>query len=62
MDADNDHHGVTETTSFLRPENGAEPTGKKQESWSDLKPFIRPLIAINFLGIVCGLNDGSIVS
>lgn len=38
----------------------AESTGKKQESWSDLKPFIRPLVAINFLSIVCGLNDGSI--
>lgn len=62
MDPDNHHqHGVTETTSFLRPENGAESTGKKQESWSDLKPFIRPLVAINFLAIVCGLNDGSIV-
>lgn len=63
MDPDNHHqqHGVTETTSFLRPENGAESTGKKQESWSDLKPFIRPLVAINFLSIVCGLNDGSIV-
>ncbi|CDS02943.1 hypothetical protein LRAMOSA00345 [Lichtheimia ramosa] len=62
MDPDNHHqqHGVTETTSFLRPENGAESTGKKQESWSDLKPFIRPLVAINFLSIVCGLNDGSI--
>ncbi|KAI7860296.1 major facilitator superfamily domain-containing protein [Circinella umbellata] len=35
-------------------------TTNKQESWSDLKPYIRPLLASNFISVVCGINDASI--
>ncbi|KAI9490458.1 major facilitator superfamily domain-containing protein [Zychaea mexicana] len=59
-----DRDTADEHTRFL-PNNDCDEENNsgatnKQESWSDLKPYIRPLLAANFISVVCGLNDGSI--
>lgn len=49
--------------ALLLPENERQPQAvPKKETFADLKPYIRPLIATNFISVICGLNDGSIVS
>ena len=61
-----DRGTMDERTRILQSsENDVEDntiTTNKQESWSDLKPYIRPLLASNFISVVCGINDASIVS
>ena len=59
-----DYGTVNERTRILDNESsdGDEASTNKQETWSDVKPYIRPLVACNFISVVCGLNDGSIVS
>ena len=60
-----DRGTMDEHTRILQSsENDVEDnaiTTNKQESWSDLKPYIRPLLASNFISVVCGINDASIV-
>ncbi|KAI8143552.1 major facilitator superfamily domain-containing protein [Fennellomyces sp. T-0311] len=53
---------ANERTRFLDNENSdaEEVSTNKQETWSDLKPYVRPLLASNVISVVCGLNDGSI--
>ncbi|KAI8143553.1 major facilitator superfamily domain-containing protein [Fennellomyces sp. T-0311] len=57
-----EHETANERTRFLDNENSdaEEVSTNKQETWSDLKPYVRPLLASNFISVVCGLNDGSI--
>ena len=61
-----DRGTMDERTRILQSgENDVEDnaiTTNKQESLSDLKPYIRPLLASNFISVVCGINDASIVS
>lgn len=53
----------TERTRLLSSIEQQEEQGPKEHhaTWAALKPFVRPLLAANFISIVCGLNDGSIV-
>ncbi|KAI9314969.1 major facilitator superfamily domain-containing protein [Dichotomocladium elegans] len=62
-----DFDGITDETRFLddnerssRPASPSGPLRARKETWSDLKPYVRPLLATNFISVVCGINDGSI--
>ncbi|ORY94390.1 major facilitator superfamily domain-containing protein [Syncephalastrum racemosum] len=35
-------------------------SSRRAETWSDLKPYVKCLIAANFISIICGINDGSL--
>lgn len=37
-------------------------SSRRAETWSDLKPYVKCLLAANFISIICGINDGSLVS
>ncbi|KAI7872560.1 major facilitator superfamily domain-containing protein [Spinellus fusiger] len=48
---------VDESTHLLASESGtAKP---KAESWSDLRPYLFPILTTNFVNILGGLNDGA---
>ncbi|KAF7726415.1 hypothetical protein EC973_008749 [Apophysomyces ossiformis] len=57
------HEQSTETTGLLENERdryGAAEATQGEESWQDLKNYIKPLVAANFMSILVGLNDGNI--
>ncbi|KAL0092355.1 major facilitator superfamily domain-containing protein [Phycomyces blakesleeanus] len=55
---DSSTSSITESTSLLGSERGAK-ADPKAESWSDLKPYIWPLISSNIITVMAGLNDGT---
>ncbi|KAI8093195.1 major facilitator superfamily domain-containing protein [Halteromyces radiatus] len=38
----------------------ASPVKQTKPCWKDLHPYIRPLIASNFIALIAGLNDGNL--
>ncbi|KAI9269146.1 major facilitator superfamily domain-containing protein [Phascolomyces articulosus] len=59
-DAADERTGFLQNNDHDVEDNVTSITTNKQESWSDLKPYIRPLIATNFISICCGINDAAI--
>ncbi|KAI9027497.1 major facilitator superfamily domain-containing protein [Phycomyces nitens] len=49
---------VNESTSLLGSERGLKDS-PKAESWSDLKPYVRPLVSANIITVMAGLSDGT---
>lgn len=49
-----------EIEPFLDDNHDGSQEIKREESLSDLKPYIKPLMASFFISLVAGLNDGSI--
>ncbi|KAI9314968.1 major facilitator superfamily domain-containing protein [Dichotomocladium elegans] len=54
-------HSEDEThRPLLQNHTGPSTSHPRKDTWHDLKPYIRPLLATNFISIVCGINDGCI--
>ncbi|KAG0164997.1 hypothetical protein DFQ30_009103, partial [Apophysomyces sp. BC1015] len=58
------HHNNTKLAIMnndkLREDDTKEPENhQSKETWKDLRKFIKPLMAVNSISFVCGLNDGS---
>ncbi|ORY94496.1 major facilitator superfamily domain-containing protein [Syncephalastrum racemosum] len=50
--------GTGNTTHYGSQQKGQKDTPHK-DSWRDLRPYARPLIAVNCISLFCGLNDGN---
>lgn len=46
-----------ERTRLLESSLSAETD---DSTWKDLKPYIRPLVAANFIALTAGVNDGNL--
>jgi hypothetical protein len=48
---------VDERTRLLESSQSIETDNS---TWKDLKPYIRPLVAANFIALTAGVNDGNL--